>query len=420
MRRTKLVPHHMLGGAETDGWLPVCVGLKCVEDFGPSLKARALGLPVVGRVLDDGKLDGQGFDFNRHALREFRNPADWAAMYVATVLEPAMQANPQIEWWSGPNEQNFERDDREATDPVLAATMQASRERVMRWYGEFCWHLARLLAWRGKRAVIGGWAVGNPLKEHNLWPHWTRALQACRDWRAILERHEYGLLDGFHSLRYRWDNARFSELGYPALPVIISECGGDDVPGSGPHRAFYGTAQRFWDELLRPYALALEQDDYVLFACVFTSGQGGGGSWPGFDITGWGLTQKVVDWASSRDPLPPIGDDEMANMTPEEVQTIADSSAAIQDHAGKIRTIAAKYLPAPEPPKWWETKVPPYQVQAPTAALGLFAAPDGVLLRTIMDGRTMDVFERQGGWLRVTRGPATIFWVRAAEVTPLP
>jgi hypothetical protein len=96
---------------------------------------------------------------------------------------------------------------------------------------------------------------------------------------------------------------------------------------------------------------------------------------------------------------------------PGEFDMDAETKAKIREHAQAILALL-------DPP-WWATRQPPYQVQAPTGPLALYSAPGGTALRTISDGRTMDVWEQANGWLRVTQAPATIYWCRAAEVTPL-
>ena len=47
---------------------------------------------------------------------------------------------------------------------------------------------------------------------------------------------------------------------------------------------------------------------------------------------------------------------------------------------------------------------------------GLYDAPNGALLRTLTDGRTMDVFSKAGPWLLVTAAPNPIYWVRQQDV----
>ena len=49
----------------------------------------------------------------------------------------------------------------------------------------------------------------------------------------------------------------------------------------------------------------------------------------------------------------------------------------------------------------------------------LYDAPGGAVLKTITDGRTMDVFSKAGPWLLVTQAPNPIYWVRQQDVIQL-
>ena len=298
--KTKLSPHHMSGGSDTSKWLREARPsvLKCVGDFGPQFDALP-GTLVLGRMVDDGALDGQGADINRQSRNQ---TAAHAADQYVQFLRDYIRLNPQVAIWEAYNEQNFEYDPvRENSDPMFRSAMQASRIRTMQWYAEFLYLFAQKLSQLGKRAALGGWAVGNP--DRSLWVAYRRALDATRDFNAVLTRHEYGPLDGHLSLRYRSDQDHFTAMGYPNVPVIISECGGDNVPGSGPWRSFYGNnVSRYWNELLLPYTKAIELDSYVIGATVFTSG---GAGWRDFDITGSGLVDLVIQYAN-RVVTPPV------------------------------------------------------------------------------------------------------------------
>ena len=287
-RKRKLGPHHLQGGSLTREWMPLCTVAKCVDDFGPSFEQQPVGTLLVGRRVDDGHMPGGGFDFNRYAWQY--TPAEACAFYVAW-LEHYIPLNPHITHWSGPNEQTFERDDaQEAADPAVASDFQARRVHTMKWYAEFLYLFAAAMRERGKVAVIGGWAVTNPEPRWGLWEHYTRALDAVRDHGAILDRHEYGPLDGVYSLRYRVDQAEFTGLGYPDMPVIISECGADYVGGQTAFRGAYwnGDMDRYWDELLGPYAWEIEKDSYCLGATVFSVGL-----WHEFNVDGTDIVERV-------------------------------------------------------------------------------------------------------------------------------
>ena len=62
----------------------------------------------------------------------------------------------------------------------------------------------------------------------------------------------------------------------------------------------------------------------------------------------------------------------------------------------------------------WVILWPKVKAKNPCA---LYDAPNGALLRTLTDGRTMDVFNKVGPWLLVTQAPNPIFWVQQDQVT---
>ena len=47
---------------------------------------------------------------------------------------------------------------------------------------------------------------------------------------------------------------------------------------------------------------------------------------------------------------------------------------------------------------------------------GLYSAPGGALVRTLTDGRNMDVFNKVGSWLLVTQAPNPVYWVRQDQI----
>ncbi len=63
----------------------------------------------------------------------------------------------------------------------------------------------------------------------------------------------------------------------------------------------------------------------------------------------------------------------------------------------------------------WVIMNPKVKAENPCSLYGM---PDGGVLRTLTDGRTMDVFEKRGAWLRVTN-TGTIYWVRQDQVTQI-
>lgn len=396
---TKMGPHHQLGGGDTVRWVRKARPrvAKCVGDFGPSFEAHPAGVLWLGREVDDGWLDGQGFDVNRYHT-EGADAADIARKYAAW-LERSITLNPHVHVWEGPNEQ------------VVTAP------GPMAWYAAFLHEFARQMRQRGKRAGLGAWSTGNPIREHNLWPHYTRALDAVREFDAVLTRHEYGPLDEFNGLRYRYDNRVFTGLGYPDLPVIISECGTDDVGGGWlPWRAMYaGDAERYWREWVLPYTLEIERDAYCLGATLFSVGL-----WDRFDVDGTIIPDRVIAQAHSlrapeKEPI--VIHVNIIDNVPDEhrrayIEHIADLTAHV--NAGNAPW---PYGPPGGAP-WWDQPTPFKFRAQPVAALRLYRADRVTVDRTVSyTGWEIDVFETTpDGWLRIS---ASGLWLRAADVTPL-
>lgn len=393
MPRNKLGLHHGLGGRDTKRWMlesrPTV--MKFVADLGASTEAPP-DILCVGRVVDDGAFFGNGFDANR--MEQSIAPKDAAAQYVE-FLRDKIRLNPRIDIWEFANEQVITSQD------------------VMAWYGAACHEFARLIQQLGKRAGLGGWAVGTP--RFDLWPFYTLALQATVDFDAVLTRHEYGPLNGFLGLRYRVDQSEFTKLGYPNVPLVISECGGDNVPGSGPWKLFYKTIDRYWDELLHPYALALSDDPYVIGATVFTCG----GGWQDFDVSGSGLVDKVIAFANS---LPePIEDNMDLAKIKADLKIASDArgraAAEIQTVNDALARITSE-LNTPNPLEWWEIAVLPFVTVVKMLPLTTYKAPGGVI-HDVRPGATYDlvVTERvkinSEGWLKVSPIP---LWVKANDV----
>lgn len=382
----KLGPHHQLGGgADTERWLALAPAVaKFVGDYGIAAAARTTTL-TIGRVVDDGMLDGQGFDVNR--IRQTHLPQTAAAWYFDAVIAPKIGTDPHIKAWEGPNEQHPEDDNAHL------------------WYSEFSFWLCHYIRGANRVPVVGNFAVGTPSLDK--WRHYGLLAQGLRSYAGYLGLHEYGPLDGGHALRYRAVSRELAMIGYSGLLMVITECGGDFVGGHTPFRGDYwrGDAGRFWNEWCAPYSAELAKDDYVLGATLFTVGDGAG-AWPLFDVGGSGLIDLVSVPANEPEP----GDDEMSAEVRAQLRALAEGQ-----RAGAEQMLAL--LDELETP-WWETREPPYQVRAANPC-GLYGAPGGALLRTLTDGRTMDVFERQGEWLRVTQAPTTLYWVKVEEVTPL-
>lgn len=258
----KLGPHYLAGGdAATLEWLKLkpAVAKFCWSGYELARMAHAETLTV-------GRPEEQ-FIGTPEAPVGQGDPALLAKAFVNRFYAPLIAAYPYIRAWEGPNE----------VVPDDAAQME--------WYAEFLHYFAREIFALGKQAVIGAWPPGAPSLV--LWPRYARALQAVREWCAILSRHSYGPLDLWYSYRHRLDNDAFTKMGYPSLPVIITECGADhlgDFPGRWRH--VYGSEREYWDEYLRPLAADLARDQYVLGATLFTVGSGYSLGWADFDVGG--------------------------------------------------------------------------------------------------------------------------------------
>jgi hypothetical protein len=176
----------------------------------------------------------------------------------------------------------------------------------------------RLLAERGIRSIIGNFGTGQPPIE--LWEHFLPALQAAKEHDGWLGLHEYSAPtiyylstrenqgrypgvspqdSGWLTLRYR--NV-YNQILRPAglvLPLIMTEMGVDGLvqagrPGPQDARGWQHF-QAYWAEngygLWGPgayveqlvwYDRAMQQDDFVIGACIY--GLGTSNEWLSYDI----------------------------------------------------------------------------------------------------------------------------------------
>lgn len=339
----KLGPHHMLDGPESGRWLALTPAVaKFVGDLGAGIEARP-GTLTIGRVVDDGWLGGQSFDMNRYVANG-DDSARLAGLYVDWLADK-IRLNPWIQVWEGPNEQVFIHDsEREAASSVFKAAADVARKITMRWYAEFCYQFAARLDRLGKRAGLGSWSTGNPLRELDLLRHYGRALQACTEFGAYACRHDYGGVEPDGTLRIDHDQAEFARLGFPNVQQIITECGMDAVqwiPGAGAWKVFYNKDfGRYWNECLKPFLDAISRRPYCKGACLFTDGGGGGaGGWGDFDVAGTNIVERLAAYAP-----PAEGDTDMADEAKQ-----AQARALLGDAKGKIEQALALLAPAPVP-----------------------------------------------------------------------
>lgn len=285
----KLSPHHMGGNSDTERWWTVSTCAKFVGDLGLSTLAPP-GVLTLGRVVDDGLLWGQGFDSNRY-YAEGVDPAVLAGSYVTLVWGDKIRLNPGLQIIEGPNEQ------------IITAS------GPMEWYAKFSREFARIIQSLGRRAGIGSWSTGHPLRELGLWPFWTPALDAVSLSNAVLTRHSYSDLNAYHALRHRYDNEIFTAMGYPDQPVVITECGTDASGTMLPWRKNFVDAAQYWNTYLVYLENEFQQDPYLLGATLFTVGRNDE-RWKDHDVAGSGLVDLVLAHAQAQPPVlpPPVGE----------------------------------------------------------------------------------------------------------------
>ena len=248
-----------------------------------------------------------------------KTPSEAAQQFVQDQLA-TYQSNPYITYWEGHNE------------PVWNTAEE------MGWYAQFEIERMRLMAERGLKCVIGNYATGSP--DLALWAAFLPALQAARQYHAILGLHEYSCpwmwwMTGKHQLDPNedegdegWTTLRYRKIyrqhlipnGLGDVPLVITECGIDplvqpqppDSPGGAwkqlgsfwaerngePDKADYYFRQLVW------YDRELQKDAYVIGATVFTWGSFGP-PWSDFDVAGTDVARKLITYTQA-DPARPF------------------------------------------------------------------------------------------------------------------
>lgn len=226
------------------------------------------------------------------------DPVILACEMARDVYAPLIKAYPAMDAWEGPNEVN------------------PSTVEEMQWYSAFLAELGKQIYLLGKRAALGAWAVGTP--EMVMWQYYGPVLQACLDYRSILSRHSYGPLDEWYSYRHRKDEAEFRKLGYKNSPLIISECGGDNL-GDQELRfrdhwgdQWSGNLEGYWLQYLKPFTEEISKDAYVIGATLFTVGTGFSDVWKPFDVAGHpqdkaSLSAIIQQYPPEVKNMPPAG-----------------------------------------------------------------------------------------------------------------
>jgi len=284
--------------------------VKFVGDWGmaPSVPE---GVLVIGRK-HQGNYDAQ------HQKATGKTPLEAAQQFIQDQQE-TYHFNPSIKYWEGHNEPVW--NDREG----------------MGWYAEFEVERMRLMAEQGLKCVLGNFATGSP--KLDLWPAFFPALQAAREYEAMLGVHEYSCpwmwwMTGKHQMDPNddqgdegWTTLRYRKIyrqhlmpnGLGSTPLVITECGVDQLVNPKPPRAASGAWKQlgaFWAEhdnepdkadyyyrQLLWYDKELQKDDFVIGATVFTWGSFGG-TWKDFDVAGTNVSKKLVTYTKTNPAQP--------------------------------------------------------------------------------------------------------------------
>jgi len=248
-----------------------------------------------------------------------KKPLEAAQQFIQDQLE-TYQSNPLIKYWEGHNE------------PVW------NDKKSMGWYAQFEVERMRLMAERGLKCVIGNFATGSPPLA--LWSAFLPALQAAKQYQAILGIHEYSCpwmwwMTGKHQIDPNtdegdegWTTLRYRKIyrqhlipnGLGDVPLVITECGIDPLVNPKPPGAQGGTWKQlggFWNQhdnepdkadyyfrQLVWYDKEMQKDDYVIGATIFTWGNFGG-AWEDFDVAGTSVAKKLVAYTQA-DPAKPF------------------------------------------------------------------------------------------------------------------
>ena len=403
-RKLRLGVSHGLGGQQSSAYMQLSTVTTLVGDLGLSVEAPD-GHIVVGRMPDKNWFPGGTYNTKR--LMQIM-PAKHAALVHYQAMKPYIKANPRVDFWCGPNE-----------DVVTTPAEMA-------YYADFSAEYARLIALHhpGRAAALGGFATGTP--DHTLWPHWIEALQAMRQYHAIYHRHTYGDNNYYLGLRYRVDYAHFSQLGFGDVRMVLTEAGADNAGTLKPWRQYYnGDILRYYNELLEPLELLLEQDAYVLGACIFTCG----GGWPDFDVDNTGLLPLLQNLANTERKDPAVIHTFVIDNVPAElkqayVEHINALTRDVNENGRVLPYGQGATLPwyvqisngLISPTKKARPLTPLTILNADGANLGLARRTNNVDLyekRTLPDGRVL---------FRVISSPiqGQLWWVLATELELLP
>ena len=316
---TKLGPHVLRSVADLDEYIKaVPAVIKFVGDWGMAQNVPE-GILVIGRK-HQADYDAQG------QKKAGKTPREAAKQFVRDQ-QKTYQSNPHIKYWEGHNE------------PVW------NTEEEMGWYAQFEIERIQLMTDLGLKCVLGNFATGTP--DLALWPAFLPALQAAKQYQAILGLHEYSCpwmwwMTGKHQMDPNadegdegWTTLRYRKIyrqylipnGLGVVPLVITECGIDPMVNPKPPRAPDEPWKRlgsFWaahdnesdkaDYYFRQlvwYDKELQKDDYVIGATIFTWGSFGK-PWSDFDVGGTNVAKKLIAYTRA-DPAKPFDDIEIGD-----------------------------------------------------------------------------------------------------------
>lgn len=230
---------------------------------------------------------------------------------------------------------------------------------VMTWLALFLATAVRIVRQvYGVTPVVGNWSVGSP--DYSLWVQYVPVLQAVTQYGGILGRHSYGPIDPHYALRHRTDNAIFGDLGFPNLPVMLTEAGWENLPEVG-FRAWATDPQRTNEEYVQ-YLLTLDhelrQDAYCLGASIFTYGL----SWSQHNLNDSGVGDLFGAKVEGRTPFdvsvpvvrPSLTNQQVLNAVGAEGKERGINLIGKMPHDLLQRMVSARALPysGPNPRDW--------------------------------------------------------------------
>jgi len=209
---------------------------------------------------------------------------------------PRYTKAPYVHAWEFANEPVVPREN-EGRTPYLFSLMEAT----MAW--------VNLMRRSGRRTVVGNFGVGHP--DVSVARRLGPALQigtylglheyGKRDMRIVNEKGE----DDWYTLRYRRTVAELRKAGYGVPPVLIGECGLDNLlwgGGVGGWQMLLNGDQAEYVRQLAWYESELQKDEEVRAAFIFTSGPVA--PWQTYDVHEE-LSRKLMMLPSPEPPPPP-------------------------------------------------------------------------------------------------------------------